>query len=121
MTVTSVPEQYGRRYRPPVRRAALADGDGTRLGWVWTDDEDAAGWAEDPGPLSGPGEGAARVRAGAHVWTVLRDARARGEPASSLLRPELYAPYLLGAPKEADKPGQIGPGVEEVRRTTQDL
>ncbi|MFC7326843.1 hypothetical protein [Marinactinospora rubrisoli] len=102
--VDSVPDQYAWRYQPPVLRAALADEDGVQLGWVWTDGREAAGWSEPATPPAGFEEGAARVRAGAHVWAALRDAKGRGEPAAGVLRPDLHAPYKLGAPQSAERP-----------------
>ncbi|RCV48572.1 hypothetical protein DEF23_23730 [Marinitenerispora sediminis] len=102
--VDSVPVTYAWQYRSPVLRAALSDEDGAHLGWVWTDGHEAAGWSEPAAAPSGFEEGAARVRAGAHVWAALRDAKGRDEPASAALRPHLYAPYQLGAPQSADRP-----------------
>ncbi|GAB3208507.1 hypothetical protein ACQEU5_04295 [Marinactinospora thermotolerans] len=102
--VDHVPDQYAWQYQSPVLRAPLADEDGVQLGWVWTDGHQAAGWSEPATPPAGFEEGAARVRAGAHVWAGLRDAKGRGEPAASVLRPDLYAPYQLGAPQSATRP-----------------
>ena len=84
-------ETYPRQPTGPKRRAALRDrAGGTVLGYVWTDDRQAAGWddVEEPGPAS--------VRAEAYVWRVHRHAYQQGRPVSELLRPELYAPlYYL--------------------------
>lgn len=85
-----VPETYPAKAAGPVRRAALRDDDGRLLGYVWTDDREAAGWLhiDDPTP--------AGVRAGAYVWAVHKRAYGLGQPASSVLDPALYAPmYLL--------------------------
>lgn len=79
----------------PVRRAPLSDEAG-RLGWVWTDDQRAAGWLPDAATREA-------ARAGAYAWRVLANAHQRGEPASRLLDPALYAPlYQLGDPVPVD-------------------
>lgn len=74
----------------PKRRAVLAGG-GRALGWVWTDDVDAAGWE----PIEQSQEA---VQASARVWAIHAAAARAGEPVSVVLEPGRYAPYLLGAP-----------------------
>ncbi|ANZ36882.1 hypothetical protein BBK82_13155 [Lentzea guizhouensis] len=72
-----------------MRRAPLLD-EGVRLGWVWSNGADAAGWEPDePIPAS--------ARAGGFVWRVLQAAHGRGDRGKVVLNPKWYAPlYALG-------------------------
>lgn len=75
----------------PIRKASLESA-GRALGWVWTDDVDAAGW--DPVEQSQEA-----VQAAAQVWTIHAAAARGGEPVSVVLEPGRYAPlYQLGDP-----------------------
>lgn len=83
----STPGTYPAKAEGPTRRAMLRDEPGGQvLGYVWTDDKQAAGFVEDESA------GKAGVRAGAYVWAVQRRAYRLGRPASDVLDPELYAP-----------------------------
>lgn len=86
------PPAYDATPAGTVRRAALRDPDGQLLGHVWTDDQAAAGYTPDESA------GAAGVRAGAYVWTLLTECRKRDVPASELLDPAMFEPaYRLDA------------------------
>lgn len=75
----------------PERKAPLMSA-GRVLGWVWTDDVEAAGWD----PVEQSQEAA---QAAGRVWTIHAAAARGGEPVSVVLEPERYAPlYQLGDP-----------------------
>jgi hypothetical protein len=90
--IVDSPPAYDITPAGPVRKAALHDRDGLLLGHVWTDDQAAAGYS--------PAEsaGAAGVRAGGYVWTLLTECRKRDVPADQLLDPTMFEPvYRLDA------------------------
>ncbi|MER5420341.1 hypothetical protein [Streptosporangium roseum] len=94
--VVSTPDTYSSQAEGLIRQAALRDNSGLLLGWVWTDDRQAAGFLPDE--AAGP----AGRRAGADVWAIHRDVYQEGRPASDLLDPALYASVgELGEPSSA--------------------
>ncbi|WP_019855143.1 hypothetical protein [Actinopolyspora mortivallis] len=67
---------------------------GHTLGWIWTDQQQAAGWS----PASPTNEVSAGLisRAHAHVYARLVKLHRQGVPASDVLNAENWAPHTLG-------------------------
>lgn len=91
--IVSIPDTWGHVPVGPIEQADVYDSDGIRVGYVWTDGHEAAGFLEyEEAGLAGR-------KADSRIWKLQADAHVRGVPASQALDPQLYAPdFRLGSP-----------------------
>lgn len=97
--------RYASTTSGPVRRLPILDGPDRVLGYVWTDDSEAAGWVEVDATSTSTQEGRARVRAASLVWQSLFAAYARGVPAAEVFdNLNIETVYRYGPVETTERP-----------------